>query len=196
MDIDNWTELEYQSLRAEILTTIELHHSTIRFFLPASAAAYAIPYLLHQTSQIFLWSVCAGLAGLMISAMNHTLFASVDGVRRLGSYIKEAIEPRTNGGLRWEAVIYQWDQETHWWPTEHATTALATVVANIAAAAGAGIIFGKGRAAFIPVAVAAGIGIFNFPIIFRMWTSARQRLRHTTAIASSIVRTERKASSK
>lgn len=186
MDVDRWVELEYQSLREEILATIQLHHSTTHFFLPATAAVYAVPYLLQQTSQMFLWSVCAGLAGLMITAMNHTLFASVDGVRRLGAYIKEAIEPRTQGGLRWEAVIFHWDQRTHWWPTEHATIAVAVVIANIATAGGAGLVFGHGRAAIFPIVVAGALGLLNVPIIFRMWTSARQRKRHATAITATL----------
>jgi hypothetical protein len=189
MSTDKWVELEYQSLRAEILATIETHHSAIRFFLPAAAAVYVVPYFLQQTHDIFLWSVCAGLAGLMITVMNHTLFAAVDSVRRLGAYIKVAIEPRTAGGLGWEAAIYDWDQRTHWWPTEHATTALMAVLANTAAATGAGIAFGGGHETWVPGAIAAGVGALNVPLVFRIWTSARQRRRHAEATVVAISRT-------
>jgi hypothetical protein len=189
MSKEAWMELEYQQLRAEILALIEAEQSTTRFFLPAAAAVYAIPYVLQQTSQMFLWSVCAGLAGLLIVAMSYTLFASVDGIRRIGMYIKEAIEPRTNGGLRWESIVHFWDQrQTHWWPSEHAIIAAGAVVTNVAAAAGAGHIFLKDIEAIVPAAVAAVIGGAAIPTISRMAKSARQRDRYAKDVASIVAR--------
>lgn len=105
MDTERWRQLEYESLRQEILSLFESHRSTPRFFLPAAAGAYGIPFLLDRPNEIFLWSMSAGGAGLMLFVMSYTLFASVDGVRRIGSYIRMAIEPGTEGGLRWETFV-------------------------------------------------------------------------------------------
>lgn len=187
MDVDRWRELEYTTLRQEILTLFEAHHSTPRFFLPAAAGVYTIPYVLQQTSQVFLWSMCAGVVGLMLLAMNHTLFASVDGVRRVGTYIKEAIEPDTKGGLRWEGFVFAWHQrQSSWQPSEHAILALGAVLANIVAATGAGYLFIGGGYFAAPAVCAILTGALSVPTIYSLWRSPLLRRRHTEEAASII----------
>lgn len=188
MTTENWIQLEYQSLRQEILAQMEVEQSAVRFFLPAAAVVYTVPYLLQQPHDVFLWSVCAGLAGLLVCAMSYTLLASVDGVRKIGMYIKEAIEPRTGGGLRWEAVVYQWDQHeaNSWWPSETAVVVAGAIIANIAAAFGAGALFLQGRHGFVPAVIATLLGALAVPSVIRLSRFGTQRGKYSAEVRGII----------
>jgi len=165
---DNWRELEYQALREELTKLMDICHATVRFCLPAAAAVYALPILVKQTGEVYLWSLCAALGGLLITAMVHTFCACITGGRRIGAYIKEAIEPNTNGGLRWETTIFEW--ETH--DKQAALGPLLAVsagslLANVVAAAGAGAVFLRGFASLVPPVVAVIFVFLSLPIAFR-----------------------------
>jgi hypothetical protein len=178
----NWTELEYQSLRAEILALISSQESAIRFFLPAAAAVYGVPYVLGQTSQTFLWSICAGGAALMIVAMSYTVLAYIESVRKIGTYTKEVIETRTNGTLLWETILFEWHREGSSWPPEQVTISSLAIIANVAAAFGAGHVFLHGDASLIPGLTAIILGLFAVPAVVRMWRSSHQRERYAREI--------------
>src|ERR1051325_8733932 len=108
---NRWIEIEFVALRTEILALAEAERSTVRFFIPAAAVVYTVPYFIlphfvrvSNQQSAFLWTFCAAVAGLLTLAMIQSQFWSVDGARRIGAYIREGIEPRTAGGLRWEQV--------------------------------------------------------------------------------------------
>lgn len=139
MSKDKWLELEYQALREELAKLMDIGHGTVRFCLPAAAAVYALPVVVGKTTQVYLWALCAALGGLLITAMVHTFCACIAGGRRIGAYIKEAIEPNTNGGLNWEAVIFEWEKRGKQASISPLLAVSAgSLLANVVAAAGAG----------------------------------------------------------
>jgi hypothetical protein len=133
----NWIELEYTHLRAEILTLMGIEQAAIRFYVPAAATVYAVPYILKETAQPYLWTVCAVVGGLLALALTQSLYECADGVRRIGSYIMEAIEKDRNCGLRWETVLYQIYRRSRFVPSEKAVISLSLVLGNIAASVAA-----------------------------------------------------------
>jgi len=140
-DESDWVELEYKHLRDEIMSLGAAKLGTVRFYLPAAAAVYTVPYLLKQTNQAYLWALCAAVAGLLVLTMSQTLFVSSSGIRRLGVYIREVIEPRTNGGLRWEHAVRLFDGRQRFWLGQSFTISASAVLANIVAASGAAFAF-------------------------------------------------------
>lgn len=82
MTRDEWTQLEYTSLRAEILSRDEAERAAIRFYIPAGAAIYTVPYLVGDKLQsqpgadIYLWCLCYSVASLLVLVMVLSLFWS------------------------------------------------------------------------------------------------------------------------
>jgi hypothetical protein len=179
---DKWTELEFVALRQEILALAEAERSSIRFFIPAAAVVYTVPYFLLErlakpTDQqsAYLWTLCAVVAGMMALAMTHSLLWSVDGARRIGAYIRKALEPRTNGGLRWEGCCFTFHQLTTRWPSEALTISIAAIVANVVAAAGAAFVFLDPINRAWPPAAAAVLAALAIPSLWRIAQSAAAR---------------------
>jgi hypothetical protein len=190
MEDDRWLELEFNALRAELLALGQAERSAVKFCIPAASSVYAVPYiLLHQQSAVpqdhavFLWTLCATVAGLLTLAMIQSLFWSVDGARRIGMYIKESIEPRTAKGLRWETTLFQlYDQKQFAWPSESVTIAGSTVLANLVAALAAGVLFVDGIASFIPVIGACMVSVFALPALMRMARPSQTRTAYADRI--------------
>ena len=187
MSDTKWIELEYESLRQEILSLTESQQSAARFFIPAAAAVYAVPYLLNRTSEALLWSVCAGGAALMILAMSYTLLAYVEGVHKLGTYVAKAIEPRTEGGLRWETFLFQTQTvRERAWPSEHVVISVVAITAHVAAAFGAGRLFLAPSDALTPPFVASIGALLTLPAAYRMWTSGKARRRYANLVEATL----------
>jgi len=91
-----WLEVEYQALRDEILALTAERHATIRFYLPAAASVYAVPHILQQTTQVYLWILSSAAASLLLLAMVRTLLSCTVGIWSISAYIQQSIEPRTN----------------------------------------------------------------------------------------------------
>jgi hypothetical protein len=190
MSDTKWAELEYQSLRQEILSLTESQQSAARFFIPAAAVVYAVPYLLNRTSEPLLWSVCAGGSALMILAMSYTLLSYVDGIHKLGTYVAKTIEPKTSGGLRWETFLFQSQTTRTWtWPSEHVVISVVAIVAHVAAAFGAGRLFLAPKNALKPALVAAFFAILTIPAAYRMWRSGKARLGYAGLIEATLGKT-------
>lgn len=182
MPEEKWTEIEYLSLRQELFNLIEIGQATVRFCLPASAAVYAVPVLLQRPSDVYLWCVCAGLAGLLLTAMVFTFCGCVEGARRIGAYIKEVIEPATNHGLKWETILWNLERQR----AEPSIPAILVVaagafVANVGAAAASGMIFLDGQDVMFPPAVAGLFVFIGMPIALRTSRPSRRQL-HTSEI--------------
>ena len=90
-------------------------------------------------------------------------------------YIKVAIEPRTDYGLRWESVFYELSQRQRQLPSESSTIGLVAVVANIVAAIAAGFTFLHGWNRFWPAATATSLAILSLWILNRIYWSGRTR---------------------
>jgi hypothetical protein len=180
-----WRELEYEALREEIITLTEAQQSAVRFFLPAAAAVFAVPYLANKTSHALLWAFCAGGAGLMIMAMSYTLLSYVQGIYKIGSYVRTAIESRSNGELRWESFLFESQvRRKVGWPSEHVVISLGAILANIGASLGAGYVFLAATNRGIPVIVAGFFSLATLPAAYRMWRSGPERKTHADHIAS------------
>jgi hypothetical protein len=184
MEFERWIELEFNALRAKILALGEAERSSVKFYVPAAAVVYGVPYFLFQhmpkavsdeQHQTFLWIFCPTVAGLLILAMIQSLFWSVDGVRRIGMYIKVAIEPRTNHGLRWESVLYELSQKQRQLPSDSSTIGIISVVANVVAATAAGFTFLHGCNRFWPAAAAVLLASPSLWILSRIYRSAESR---------------------
>ena len=176
MDQNKWLEIEYLALRQEILALSAAEQSTVKFYLPTAGAVFAVPYIIHMTNQALLWSICAGVAGLLLLAMVHTLHASVDGVRKIGMYIKEGIETRTQGGLRWENVVHNWDNRTSTaWYSETLAISAGAVIAYAAATIGAAMTFLTGKAVLAPISVAVIVACLAVPTLVRLGRAGHQR---------------------
>src|SRR5436190_314498 len=142
MEREKWMEIEYGALRNEILKLIDSQQAATRFFLPAAAAIYSAPYLLNRTWEALVWEVCAGGAALMVLAMSYTLLAYVQGLYKVRTYIKVAIEDHAAGGWGWETFLFNSQTKRRInWPPEHVVICLVVVGANLAAALGAGRLF-------------------------------------------------------
>jgi hypothetical protein len=179
----NWRELEYEALRQEILVLTEAQQSAVRFYLPAAAAIFAVPYFANKTSQALLWSFCAGGSALMIMAMSYTLLSYVEGIYKIGTYIKKAIEPKSNGELRWETFLFESQvRRKAGWPSEHVVITLAAIAANIGASLGVGYIFLASPNAGVPVIVSGFFSLITLPAAYRMWRSGRERQTHADRI--------------
>jgi hypothetical protein len=195
MDQSRWIEVEFNALRQEILTFGEAERSAVKFYVPAAAAVYAAPYFLLQQSpslladqrhQAFLWTFCAAVAGLLILALLHTLYWTVNAARRIGAYIKESIEPRTNGGLRWETVFHQLSQKRYHWPSDAAAVAAAAVLANMVASAAASVMFLEGVNQIWPTLASCFFTLISLPAIRRIIGSAESRTEYVERISKVI----------
>jgi hypothetical protein len=195
MKDDRWLELEFNALRAELLALGQAERSAVKFYIPAASTVYAVPYILlqqpsakvPQDQAVFLWTLCATVAGLLTLAMVQSLFWSVDGARRIGMYIKERIEPQTAGGLRWETILFGlYDQKQFTWPSESVTIAASTVLANLVAALAAGILFIDGPVSVMPVAAAGIVSAFALPALRRMGSPSQSRAAYAVRIAGLI----------
>jgi hypothetical protein len=200
---EKWLELEFVALRQEILTFGEAERSAVKFYLPAAATVYAVPYFLLQHSPasrngtdaaVFVWTFCATVAGLLTFALANSLYWSVNGSRRIGMYIKECIETRTSGGLQWETVFYHLSQKRYRWPSDSAGIAAMAVLANLVAASAAAAMFLGGNDRFYPVTAASGFALLALPTIRRIVNAADARQEYSVRIGQIRDMLERKAS--
>lgn len=183
MDTDRWMELEFNALRSEILALGEAERSSVRFYIPVAAVVYAVPYFLlqqpamkvDQQQEAFIWTFCATVVGLLTLAMIQSIFWSVDGARRIGTYIRNGIEPRTGGGLRWETVLTQLNQKRYLLPSDSLTIATSTVVANLVAAFSAGMLFLARSERIWPAAAASAFALMALPSLRRIASSTQIR---------------------
>jgi hypothetical protein len=183
MSTENWLELEYVALRAEILALAAAEQSAVKFFLPTAGAVLTVPYLVKVTGQPYLWAICAGVAGLLVASMVHTLHASVDGCRKIGMYIKEGIEPRTEGALRWEHVIFNWDQNrSSAWLSETLAISLGAVIANVSATVGAAIAFLPPSSRVVPIVVAGVVAALSLRPLIRIANAGKHRTKYSTDV--------------
>ena len=203
MNHEKWLELEFVALRQEILTFGEAERSAVKFYLPAAASVYAVPYFLIQQAsasivgtdaQTFVWTFCATVAGLLTFALANSLYWSVNGSRRIGMYIKECIEPRTHGGLQWETVFYHLSQKRYRWPSDSAGIAAMAVLANLVAASAAAVMFLGADDRFYPVSAASGFALLALPTIRRIVNAADARQEYAIRIGQIRDMIERKAS--
>jgi hypothetical protein len=203
MNHEKWLELEFTALRQEILTFGEAERSAVKFYLPAAASVYAVPYFLLQQpaartagadSQTFVWTFCATVAGLLTFALANSLYWSVNGSRRIDMYIKECIEPRTQGGLQWETVFYYLSQKRYRWPSDSAGIAAMAVLANLVAASAAAAMFLSGPDRFYPVTAASSFALLALPTIRRIVNAADARQEYATRIGQIRDMIERKMS--
>jgi hypothetical protein len=166
-----WIELEFNALRRDIAMLADAAKTMVTFCLPAAAVVYAVPVLLQKTAQPFLWAICAALASLLLTAMVQAFCSCLNGGWKLGTYIKEVIEPQTNGGLQWEGILFDWEQRSirH---TEAAVLVISTgaLLANFGAAVGVGVAILSGWTAFVPATIA---GIFAIACIPAAWRTSR-----------------------
>jgi hypothetical protein len=176
----SWVEIEFQALRQDIVMLADVAKTMLTFCLPAAAVVYAVPVFLQQTSQPFIWAICAGLASLLLTAMVQTFCSCLNGGWKIGTYIKEVIEPQTNSGLQWEGVLFDWEQRTiiH---TEAAVLVISTgaLLANLGAAVGVGIAFLRGWTAFVPAMIAGIFAIACMPAAWRTSRVAHQRKEYS-----------------
>jgi hypothetical protein len=190
MPVEKWIELEYVALRAEILALAAAEQSAVKFFLPTAGAVLAVPYLVKITGEPYLWAICAGVAGLLVAAMVHTLHASVDGVRKIGMYIKDGIEPRTEGGLRWERVVFEWDHDSSSaWLSETLAISLGAVVANVAATVGAAIAFLPPASRIMPIVVAGLVALLSLRPLLRIGNAGKHRSKYSADVISVLGKT-------
>lgn len=173
---DKWIELEYQALQDQMSKLLDISQTAIRFCIPIAGAVYALPVVAQQPHQVYLWALCSALSGLLITAMVHTFSACVTGSRRIGAYIKEAIEPRTNNGMKWEAMLFEWEKrEAQTSVSSLLAVSAGTLLANVAAAAGAGAVFLRGWESMIPAAIASFFVLLGLPTAFRTSRAANTR---------------------
>jgi hypothetical protein len=181
--MEKWMQLEYVALRAEILALAAAEQSAVKFFLPTAGAVLAVPYLVKVTGEPYLWAICAGVAGLLVAAMVHTLHASVDGVRKIGMYIKEGIEPRTEGALRWEYVIFKWDQDkSSAWLSETLAISVGAVIANVSATVGAAITFLPTSSRFVPIVVTGLVASLSLRPLIRIANAGKHRTKYSSDV--------------
>lgn len=185
MDEDDWVEREYQALRAEILALGEAERDAVKFYVPLAALVYVVPYYILTNWRLptpahhaYLWSLAAGVVGLMLLAMMRSILWSVDGSGRVGIYIMSVIEPRTRGGLRYESILFELQQKQKVRASDVFMVAVACVLANIAAAFGASYSFLSGRARWLPVAVALALLAFTLPSLLSIASESRKRVKY------------------
>jgi hypothetical protein len=157
----------------------------IRFYLPAAATVYAIPYVLKQTAQPYLWALCAGVAGLLVLTMTQTLCVATNGIRRLGVYIRDVIEPRTNGGLRWENAVNHFDRHRLFSLGQSLSTSLSAIVANVVAATGAAFVFlPRGPQQLWPILASVVTALPALPGLWQILRPTAQREKLAERIAT------------
>ena len=186
---NDWRKIEYASLRAEILSRDEAERAAVRFFLPAGAAVYTIPYFVSaqkvattESAFVYLWTFCAAVASLLVLLMVLSLFWAADGTRKIGTYIKEVIEPETNGEMRWESVVYELAKQSNHWPNETFVVACGAVLGNLLASTAISLTFLRGKYQFAPLIVAAAVALLTAPGLWRLLTVSTQRERHANVI--------------
>lgn len=181
-----WIELEYTHLRAEILGIMGVEQAAIRFYVPAAATVYTVPYILKQTHEPYLWTVCTAAAGLLALGLACSLAECADSVRRIGSYIKEGIEPQTLGGLKWESVLYELfsgkPRFLRFLPSETFAISFSLMVANVAASLAAGHQLLDAAKAQWPVYTAAPFALLSCLSLVRIPRSSPLRERYTASI--------------
>lgn len=109
-------KLEYESLRIEIQDTVRNSNRVIQLFIPFVSIFYTIPFILENGKYVHsmgLWFICNLFSSLTIFVLSYILAVNNDGIRKIGLYIKNVIEPKTNGILQWETINYKIDQGHH-----------------------------------------------------------------------------------
>ena len=125
----------------------------------------------------------------MIMAMSYTLLSYVQGIHKIGTYIQKVIEPRTDGGLRWETYLFKVQtRRMGGWPSEHVVISLGAVVANIGASLGAEYVFLKEAHRSMPALACGFFSVLTLPAVYRMWTSGRERTRYAKQIDMALAR--------
>jgi hypothetical protein len=184
---EKWIELEYAALRSEILALGEAERAAVKFYIPAAAIVYAAPYyLLRQPSSItpdppniaFLWIFCVVVAGLLTLAMLQSLYWSVDGARRIGTYIKCALEKRSGYGLRWETIFFALTQGRFPLPSDSSAVALLAISVNLVAAVAIGITFLEPVYRWWPLVAAVVLAAPAISILVQLLRSAAVRRRY------------------
>jgi hypothetical protein len=181
---DRWREIEFIALRQEILALGEAERSAVRFYIPATAIVYAVPYYVAERManamadafrQALMWTFCVLIAELLTLAMVQTLFWSVDGARRIGVYIRTSIEPQTFYALRWEAVFFQLTQANRQFLNDSAVIGAIAVAANIFAACAVGFTFLDDRYFWLPLLPAFVLTSMSMVVIRRIVRSRPSR---------------------
>lgn len=187
--MSDWRQLEYESLRDEILARDESERSSVRFYLPAAAAIYTLPYFLgmqrvatKDPAAVYLWIFCAAVASLLVLVMVLSLYWAADGTRKIGTYIKEIVEPGSDGALRWETVVFELAKKRRYWPNETFVVACGATIANLLASVAASITFLRGPNQCAPIVVSSVLTALAVPALWRLMTSSSQRVRYAEAI--------------
>jgi hypothetical protein len=116
MSRDDFILAEYQSLRAEILQISAQLPMITRYTLAVMLALYAAPFALKSpdvpTTSISLghgfWGWVLVMLGVdfVIIALAQRFIVSSIGMRRVGSYLAEILEPKTGGALEYETAVF------------------------------------------------------------------------------------------
>jgi hypothetical protein len=188
---ENWHAIEYAALRAEILSLAEAERSAVRFFIPAAAIVYTVPYALLPSlsvrppaQQAFAWAFAAVFSGMLTLGLLQSLLWSADGARRIGAYIRHVIEPQTHDQLQWEAICFHLRQGSAPWPGEALTIGTSAVIANMAAAGAAARIFLPGAGQFWPLSAATLFAILSIPSLWRIAQSGKARRRYSAGVVT------------
>ena len=84
---NRWREVEFTALREEILALGEAERNAVRFYIPATAIVYAVPYYVSERmatamsdplKQAFMWTFCvlSHLGGRATSYRSFAVLAS------------------------------------------------------------------------------------------------------------------------
>jgi hypothetical protein len=179
----------------EVLARDEAERASVRFFLPAAAAVYTIPYFvaergaaLGKASPVFLWSFCSTAAGLLVLVMVLGLYWSSDGTRKIGTYIKESLEPRTCDGLRWESAVFAFSEASGKWPNETFVVSAGAVAANLLAAGAVSATFLSsvgGWRQYTPLWLASVLAIVSGPSLWALMRPRTLRKKHANTLSQA-----------
>jgi hypothetical protein len=174
MENDNLAISEYESLRNELLGYYTLVQNTIKTYSIFAATVFCIPIVLgkivaaiapdllrsNQPSNVILnwsivstggaWLITSFLSGVILFTMIQSVYWTIDGVRKIGAYIRIIIEPKSSNSLNWERAVSYVDSQLsfrkffRWnypWPGDEAISCVCAIVLYTTACIGAGFAF-------------------------------------------------------
>jgi len=132
MPYDDLVTAEFNALRAEILQQLASLAETTRTFLLFAATLYAVPIYLKLNS-LATWLVAALIIDMTLFTMALRLAVVTNQVRRIGSYIRHVLEPKTNGAMEYEAAFHTLIFSDHQFMDESAAIVGASCVVHLLA---------------------------------------------------------------
>lgn len=186
MSDDEFYGREAEALQSECLEISKGITKTLTIFIPLAYGVYAVPFLarggcgeIPVNGDWVLWSLVSGVSSLVVLIMTQRIFWAVDGVRKIGEYLRYIYPNKLGKEFSWEEAVYEMDKTNTWWPSDEAITLTFAILIELLAARWVGCSYVNGQggwhtwAPFMAACLVLSFACFYVCRIFR-WDAERK----------------------